>query len=284
MGVGSAEGLAKALDTNPRGVLINDELKQLVNKMRIDASVLLPCVCSLFELNTYRNQTKKHDIKIDNAQLCLLVASTLDTYQNMFSSQFLDIGFINRLFIVIGDSERKFAIPKPIPEAEKDSIRKDLKTVLAFWRDMTIGGRFEIPIESLALDIFEEWYFSLEQSVFTKRLDTYGHRLMVLLAVNEMKDSITPEIAERTLSLLNYQLAARKFADPIDADNVIARVEERIRRSLTSSNAIKKRDLERTCSKNRVGNWIWNTAIKNLKDSNEIGYENKKKTFWLIPE
>jgi putative DNA primase/helicase len=284
MGVGSAEGLAKALDTNPKGVLINDELKQLVNKMRIDSSVLLPCVCTLFELNTYHNQTQKHEIKIDDAQLCLLAASTLDTYQNMFSSQFLDIGFINRLFIVIGDSERKFPIPKPIPDSEKDSIRKDLKNVLAFWREVTIGGHFEIPIESEALDIFKKWYFSPEQSVFTKRLDTYGHRLMVLLAVNEMKRSITPEIAGKTISLLKYQLSARKFADPIDADNAIARVEEKIRRALISGNPVRKRDLERTCSKNRHGNWIWNAAIKNLRGSGEVGYDHKQKTYWLTPE
>ena len=72
-----------------------------------------------------------------------------------------------------------------------------------------------MQINSTARDIFDEWYFGLEQSVFTKRLDTYGHRLMPLLAVNELQFTITPEIAEKTVALLNYQLAARNMLTPL---------------------------------------------------------------------
>jgi hypothetical protein len=263
-GVGSAEGLAKAFNQNPRVILILDELKAIVQKMRIDASVLLPCVNTLFELNRYHSLVKNHDIKIDEAELCLLAASTLDTYRNMFTSQFLDIGFINRLFIVIGDGQRKFSIPQPMPEHEKESLKHDLREVLKFMGNISKTGRYAMPLDPQAQEIFDTWYFSLEHSVFTKRLDAYGHRLMPLLAVNEMKDNITPEIAERTVALLTYQLAARKFADPIDADNAIARLEERIRRLLRNGLML-KRDLEKQAHKDRVGSSLWNMAIKNLK-------------------
>ncbi len=283
MGVGSAEGLARVLDTKPRGVLVNDELKQLVNKMRIESSVLLPCVCTLFENNSYTNITKKHEVVIDQAELCLLGASTLDTYRNMFTPQFLDIGFINRLFIVIGDSERKFPIPKPIPEVEKDRLREELQDVLRFWGNLSKNHSYDLPIESRALELFEQWYFELEHSVFAKRLDTYGHRLMILLAVNEKQSTITPEIIEKTLSLLNYQLAARKFADPIDADNTIARLEERIRRILAQG-PMTKRDLERACNKSRVGTWVWEQAIKNLLSGQEIQFDSKEKMYRRIEE
>jgi len=64
--------------------------------------------------------------------------------------------------------------------------------------------------------------------------------------------------------LLTYQLAARKFADPIDADNAIARLEERIRRLLRNGLML-KRDLEKQAHKDRVGSSLWNMAIKNLK-------------------
>jgi hypothetical protein len=74
LGVGSAEGLARAFGKNPRVILILDELKALVQKMRIDASVLLPCINTLFEKNSYHSYTKNHTIKIDDAELCLLAA------------------------------------------------------------------------------------------------------------------------------------------------------------------------------------------------------------------
>lgn len=282
-GVGSAEGLAKAFNQNPRVILILDELKAIVQKMRIDASVLLPCVNTLFELNCYHSLVKNHDIKIDEAELCLLAASTLETYRNMFTSQFLDIGFINRLFIVIGDSQRKFSIPQPMPEQDKEALRTDLREVLRFVGSITVNGRYAMPIDPQAQEIFDAWYFSLEQSTFAKRLDTYGHRLMPLLAVNEMKHTITPEIVQRTVTLLNYQLAARKFADPIDADNAVARLEERIRR-LLAGGPKSKRDLEKHGHKNRVGTWFWSTAINNLKNAHEIEFDGKTKIYRRLSE
>jgi len=280
-GVGSAEGLVKAFIKNPRAILIQDELKAIVQKMKIDTSVLLPCVNTLFESNRFHSLTKTHDIKIDNAELCLLAASTLDTYRNIFTPQFLDIGFINRLFIVLGDSERKFSIPAPMPEEERESLRRDLLEVLQFVRELTTAGRYSLPIDARAQEIFDEWYFSLEKSTFTKRLDTYGHRFLPLLAVNEIAATITPEIAERTVALLNYQLAARKFADPIDADNALAKLEEKIRR-LLANGPLQKRDLEKYGHKFRVGSYLWSMAIKNLTTAEEIHFDAKTKLYrWL---
>lgn len=284
-GVGSAEGLAKAFKKTGRVILILDEFKTLIQKMRIDASVLLPCICTLFEANRFHSLTKSHEIDITGGGLCLMAASTLDTYRNMFTSQFLDIGFINRLFIIIGESQRKFSIPQSIPGNVKHSLHQDLKEVLSFTKEISIDGRYAMPIASEAREIFDMWYFGLEQSVFSKRLDTYGHRLMPLLAINDMKDKITSEIVEKTIKLLNYQLAARKFADPIDADNAIARLEERIRR-LLGVGPMRKRDLETSGHKNRVGSWIWNQAIKNLVSGQEVkvGQQGKSVIYWLDSE
>jgi len=280
LGVGSAEGLAKCLKKNHRAILVLDELKSLIQKMRIDTSVLLPCLNTLFESKRFHSYTKKHDIEIDDAELCMLAASTLETYRNMFNSTFLDIGFINRLFIVIGNSERKFSIPAMIPQAVKDSLKSDLKEVLAFVGQLSQNGCYAMPLNSTARDIFDAWYFGLEQSAFSKRLDTYGHRLMPLLAINEMQDVITPEIAEKTVALLNYQLLARKFADPIDADNAIAKIEERIRR-LLANGPLSKRELERRGSKNRVGIWAWEQAIKNLRNAGEISWDHRAREYRL---
>jgi hypothetical protein len=282
-GAGSGEGLAKSFNRHHRAILVLDELKALVQKCRIEGSVLLPCINTLFELNQYHSLTKFHEIKIDNAELCLLAASTLDTYRNIFTPQFLDIGFVNRLFIVIGGEERRFAIPHVVPEKDKEVLRADLRKVLQFVGGISQGGRYALPLTWEAIDIFESWYFYLEHSSCAKRLDTYGHRLMVLLAVNEMQTTITPEIAEKVVALLNYQLAARKFADPVDADNAIARLEERIRRILAFG-TLSKRELERRGNKARVGIWLWDTAINNLRRAQELIWDHKAKTYSLAPE
>ena len=48
-GVGSAEGLQKKLERGKKLVLCLDEFKQFISKCKIDSSVLLPCVNTLFE-------------------------------------------------------------------------------------------------------------------------------------------------------------------------------------------------------------------------------------------
>lgn len=281
-GVGSAEGLAKCFKRNQNMLLAIDELKTLVQKMKIDTSVLLPCINTLFEINRFHSHTKKHDIELEDASLSLLAASTIETYQTMFNSTFTDIGFINRLFIVIGGSERKFAVPQVIPETEKKPLKQELGNILHLVGELARNGQYLMPMASEAVDIFEKWYFERPDSVFTTRLDTYGHRLMPLLAVNEMLDIITPEIAEKTVSLLEYQYAARQYADPIDADTTIAKIEERVRR-LLASGPLEKRELERRGNKNRVGIWTWDQAIKNLRTAGEIIWDPKAKKFLLTP-
>lgn len=281
-GVGSAEGLAKLLKNNPRAILIQDELKSLIQKMRIDSSILLPCINSLFESNQFYSATKSHDIAIPKAELSLLAASTIETYRNMFTATFMDIGFLNRLFIVVGNSERRFALPPVIPQAVKDAILIELKQVLSFVSSLSTEC-YAMQLDPEARDIFVDWYKGQDESLFNKRLDTYGHRLMVLLAINESSRVVTKDIAERTVKLLDYQLAARRYADPIDADNALAKQEERIRRALVGGPVL-KRDLERQCSKTRVGIWLWDKAINNLKRDREIEYDEERRLYRLITE
>jgi hypothetical protein len=281
LGVGSAEGLAKAFAADkPRVILILDELKALVQKCKIDGSVLLPCINTLFEENRFHSLTKNHDIKIDNAQFCLLAASTLDTYANMFTGQFLDIGFLNRLFIVIGSAERRFSIPRPIPEDIKASLRGDLLAVLGHVENLTAAGPYAFPLTVQARAIFDTWYFGQERSVFTKRLDTYGHRLMPLLAVNELKSEIDAGTAQKVVALLTYQLEARRQADPIDADNAVARLEERIRRLLGPA-PLGKRELERRGHKTRVGSWTWDVALRGMIKGGEVVFDQKTNLYHL---
>ena len=140
--------------------------------------------------------------------------------------------------------------------------------MMEFIQDLTtkssmVGEKYFFPMDKGAKDAFHEWYMGQERSVFTKRLDTYGHRIMPLLAVNELKTRIDLDIVLKTVALLDYQLEARKFADPVDADNKMAGLEETIRR-LLAKGPMSKRDLEKYGNKGRCGIWFWDTALKNL--------------------
>lgn len=61
-GVGSAEGLQKHLEDNPLLLLIYDEFKACVSKCKIEGSVLLPMLTTLFEKNEYESRTKNSHI------------------------------------------------------------------------------------------------------------------------------------------------------------------------------------------------------------------------------
>lgn len=278
-GAGSAEGLAKALQERPRLVLTIDELKTFVQKARIEGSVLLPCVNSLFEENRFHSVTKKHKIEVENAHLSMLAASTLDTYQTMFGPAFLDIGFINRLFIVVDRGQKKFAIPKMIPQEAKDKLGKDLQGVLTIADRLSQRQKpYPVPIAPQGYQLFEQWYFDTPSSEFTKRLDAYGHRFMPLLAVNDQKEVADTETVEKVIALLNYQLAARRECDPVDADNKIAALEERIRRAL-SNGPLTRGQLARKVNKSRAGIWAWNSAIRNLEKDGDISWDKKRKVY-----
>ena len=118
-GVGSAEGLQSRFQRDKNLLLAFDEFKQFINKCKIEASVLLPAVNSLFEMNLYETYTKTSNIKIEDAHLSILAASTVQTWERIWTPAFTDIGFYNRLWLVPGMGERKFSLPEKIPPEKK---------------------------------------------------------------------------------------------------------------------------------------------------------------------
>lgn len=271
-GVGSAEGLARKLSEKEKGpkrlLLVYDELKSFVSKASIEGATLLPAVNTLFESNKYHTAVKTHSIEIDDAYLSLLGASTLETFSRMWTPAFLDIGFLNRLWLVKDHGERRFSIPREIPTAEINKLQKKLGKLLRKYAHVT-----KLPISDDARQVFDKWYLSLERSPLTKRLDAYGLRLMILLTVNEMKLEVTRETAQNVVDLLRWQLAVRREVDPIDAEGSIAKMEELIRRALANG-PLPKRELQHKTHYTRVGIFAWNAAIQNLIGAGEILFKD----------
>ncbi|MGA2465499.1 MAG: DUF3987 domain-containing protein [Thermodesulfobacteriota bacterium] len=282
MGVGSAEGLAKEFSgRGPNLLLAFDELKAFVSKAQIDGSILTPCVNTLFDSNTFHSSTKKKTISLDHAYLSLLGACTAETYRRMWTPTFLDIGFINRLFPITGKGRRRFAIPKIIPESEKRPLENQVLSILKFVDSLPKqNGLYPMPIDSDAYELFTSWYLRQEQSLFAKRLDTYGHRLLILLAVNEGRDRITSDITQKVIELLDWQLEVRRELDPIDCETLIAKIEGVIKRTLASG-PLSKRDLERKCNASRYGIYYWKRVLKDLIMDDRVRWNEEKDAYEL---
>lgn len=273
-GVGSAEGLQKELEKRPRLLLAFDEFKSFVSKCQIESSVLLSCVNTLFEADHYEAHTQKRSVVLNGVSVSVLAASTIATYERTWDPSFTDIGFNNRLFLVPGKGARRFSFPERIPFTDRERLQGQLIEVINF-----IGERRELDITQEARELYDRWYLDLETSVHSKRLDTYAMRLMLLLAVNEKRAEIDADIIKKITDLMDWQLRVRRLHDPIDADNKIARMEEKIRRILGCRDAVKEakseRDIKRYAHVDKTGLWIFETAKNNLIRAQEIGFDPK---------
>jgi Protein of unknown function (DUF3987) len=292
-GSGSAEGIAQELTENPTLLLLFDEFKAYVDKARADHSVVLPLTTTLFERGEFDNRTKEKKISIRGASLSLLAACTLDTYATMFDPRFFAIGLLNRLFLVVDQSTPRFAVPRPIPADTLDAMAERVKALyLSIDQAYLEQGLRPVPIaiDRPALALFEDWYQQRQGSIFERRLDAYAHRLMVLLTVTSGKFVVDTRVMRAVLDLVRYQLDARRYADPIDAENTVARMEEGIRRSLARGSHW-ERDLKRAVHVERFGLWVWETAIANLTRHGEVLTDNmttmaghRRPLYWLAAD
>ncbi len=283
-GLGSAEGLEKLLKKKGNDktgtILAWDEFKAMVDKCKIANSTLLACLNTLFESNRFENYTKKSAINVQDAHLAILGASTLQTYSRLYDSAFIDIGFPNRVFLVVGTARPQFSFPEKVPQKEKNQMGLNLTRVLNH-----VGEGLELDITDNARERYHSWYMSLPDSIHSRRLDGYAIRFMMLLAINQLKDKIDLETVNDATALCDWQFVIRKQYDPIDADTLNARMEEAIRRALRHG-PLKDWELKRKTAANRAGLWVYRQSLLNLqqKGDEEIIFRKDKKKWYLIVE
>jgi hypothetical protein len=284
-GIGSAEGLQRLMkkkeDQDPFGtLLIYDELKAFVSKCKIDSSVLLPMVNTLFENNIYENHTKAHSVRIDSGYLSMLGASTLQTYERIYTPSFMAIGFPNRVFLVPGTATSTHPIPEEISEEDQNILRENLKKIL-----INSGDGLTLDFTLDAQEEYECWYKKIRNinSIHAKRLDTYSLRLMILLAVNSSKSEIDIEVVKAAIALCDWQFEVRKQYDPVDADTKVAEMEEKIRRHLKRE-SLKDYRLKQKVNAHKSGLQIYSLALKNLQGANEIKRNPKDNQWFCIEE
>jgi hypothetical protein len=127
--------------------------------------------------------------------------------------------------------------------------------------------------------LWTDYYPSIEKGgIHSKRLDTYAFRWMILLALSQEEFEVGPHVVEQAIELIEYELSVRRLYDPIDAENNVAKMEEKIRRIMGERPGVSwpYRMLQQRSHSNRVGNWVLTTALGNLEKAGEVRKEAAK--------
>lgn len=283
-GIGSAEGLAKVI--KERGytncLLAFDELRSFVDKAKIDGSVLLPVVNSLFEDSYSENHTKGRTIELENVHLSLLSACTLDTFSEIFNRHFIGIGFPNRLFLVLDDAKDRKPIPKEVDREAELGLIAQMGAILARLRSHSPDNPLLLGLTPEAERIWGEFYETIPQTMSGIRLDQIGLRLAMLLAISQDKTEIDEATIKAAIRISKWELQVREEVLPIEADNAIAKMEEKIRRTLRARGPLKERELKRFTHANRSGLWIFETAKDNLRRAGEVAFRARDRVYVLL--
>lgn len=273
-GCGSAEGLMDRLKISPRLILVYDELRSFVQKSNIKGSNLLQEVNTLFENTGAENAVKGHFQQVKDAHLSLLAFCTTDTWDTLFTPSFLDIGFVNRLWIVPGEGKRKDFNPKPIPEHEKKKLMLKMDKLVESFPPNTI-----IEYTPEAEERLQQWYQSYTRTDFTKRIETYGSRLLLLMAASEGMNSISLGMAERCINLMEWQVRVREAYQPQEYTDTMSQIQVLIRRVVNRNPGITRGRLDNSIHAERFDNWKVDKAIENLVKFKELRQVPYKKTF-----
>lgn len=273
-GVGSAEGLQAELNSQPSTLLCLDEFSHFATKAGIDSSVLLQCVNSLFESHNYSNRLKNQDFKVKNARLSMLAASTTDTFEECMGKAFTNIGFDTRLFLVVGKSQPRYSRPPKM----RDDVKEELIRQAVEIFDRVHDG-LELPTDPNAYQHFDTWYLNRKHGEGSKRLDAYAARLMLLIAVNDGKQSIDIETVHKAIALCDWQLVVRRRYAVVNANNPLARIEMGIVRQLGVKGGMTRRELWLWTNARRDGVYTFEKAISNLVNARMIYLDARDRYF-----
>ncbi len=277
-GAGSAEGLQRVMQSELPTVLVYDEFRAFADKAGVQQSVLLPMVASLFHRTKYENSTKNSEIRLTNAHLSLIGACTTETFVTMFSPQFRNIGFLNRLFVVAGRRQKLHPIPRIVPHDVVARLQAQTKAQLERAEQEKPALRFTPDAQTR----WEDWYRSMPDTPYVARLDTYGLRFLMLFAVTTGSWQITRVLVDAVIPLLEYQLAIRRELDPVDAEGVVARLERMILRQLAKGRMPESR-LQARCNVRYYGLWAYDLALRNIHGHEWVKVEKagKGRQLWL---
>jgi hypothetical protein len=283
-GLGSAEGLAKTIQKREytNTLLVFDELRTFVDKAKIEGSILLSIVNTLFDETRAENHTKGHDIELENVHLSLLSACTLDTFANLFDANFVAIGFPNRLLLVLDESKTSIPVPRDVPPEIEQALAQDLGAILYNLRPYTPANPLIVRLTPEALGIWSEFYQTIPRTVTGTRIDAIALRLAMLMAISAHKTEIDADVIQAAIEIARWQLAVREEVMPIDAYNAIAAMEQKIVRVLRARGPLGEKKLRDLTNAYRAGLWVFDTALKNVLAAKLARFDPRRRVYAIL--
>ena len=279
-GTGSGEGLLEAVDGR-NVVLMPDEFSLLVKKGRIEASSLPERLTELFNKNSTSYYLKGKVYHIEDARLTICSATTPELYMTMFNSQGTSGGLVSRLFVVLS-GEVIIKPPPTIPRAKEHRLRERMKELIQ--REVDEADKIEDKVFRLtwgpgAEEAWMEYYRPLRLSGdrLAERLDSYGLRLVTLFAVSRGEDEISQDTVSRVVELLEYQRAARRLVQPVEAESLDAALAQHVLRVLANAPGVlvKRSALYRAVHAERYGPDCFTRVLRGLGSIGHVEKENE---------
>jgi hypothetical protein len=283
-GLGSAEGLAKTIQKRnyTNCLLVFDELRTFVDKAKIEGSILLSIVNTLFDETRAENHTKGHDIELENVHLSLLSACTLDTFANLFDANFVAIGFPNRLLLVLDESKASIPVPRDVPQDIEQALAQDLGAILYRLRPYTPANPLVMRLTPEALSVWSEFYKAIPRTVTGTRIDSISLRLAMLMALSAHKLEIDTDVIGAAIEIAKWQLAVRDEVMPTDAYNAIAAMEQKIVRVLRARGPLGEKKLRDLTNAYRAGLWVFDTALKNVLAAKLARFDPRRRVYAVL--
>lgn len=270
-GFGSSEGLLRALQRAEGVPVLNyiDELELLFKKTMVSGSAGITPLHILYEGNHYDHPLKTGSITVENANLGMLANSTLDRFPDLWQAENIDSGFLSRWMLVVGNPSTRLADPPPPDPKLVVELNQKLES-LAKQVSAKQPRPNKLLIDFSDPDARSEWknFYIREidpNDQVYNRIDTFGDRLMMILALAQGRLDIDIATVQATIEFLRYEVAVRRLLCPIDANNDVARVQQKIIANLCNVGDSKsRREIYRDIHADRFGTEVFDRAIKGL--------------------
>jgi bifunctional DNA primase/polymerase-like protein/uncharacterized protein DUF3987 len=236
--IGSAEYLAVILETQPNLLLVWDEAQSLLAKASQRQSGLLPGFTTLYESNEwYTGSRTNKPAGQENAQLSILLQSTLDAFLKGFStSGGVGSGLLSRFTLAYANEWKTVPIwPDQDHARERTLAQKIIDQIPAAPTALTMASDAQDCLSAFILELGQ-----FPRQEFIPRLADHVRRDLLMRAVFAGATLITLPMVERSIVWGRHQLALRLAFWPPDADNDIGVMEKKIIRRAEKGRAARR--------------------------------------------
>lgn len=258
MECGSAEGFCMRMHEAQirNGILYNDELSNLTEKMDIKASTLSSFLLKSFDSAKMENQLKRSGESYSFPAQSYTFGWMSCTTETMFPSLWAKIagnetGILDRMLFLVSPKEPRSFFKHRDPDftgaagRTRELIDQAIQQGVYRYTDYDSTCRAMQGMEPRSQYMFETLalYFAID------------------LGLSEIEDVCV----ERAGALIKYRHAAIDYIQPVEADSLPARIEQEIRRELRRHNGLMPtRELERAMHSDRIGMKLWTQCYNGL--------------------